>query len=465
MSLTLTLTLTQDILADYEYAQRGVSLSPQAGDQAGGGDSTYTFATCLTMMALDAVLYFGLYLYFERALPSKFGAREHPCFCLLPVWWRTGSSVAPALHRGTGSSVAPALHRDTGSSVDSGDGGNSGAGGSSSSHLTDDTVEPMSDEVRQRGGIEIVHLSKRYGSGASGKLAVDDLTLSMASGHVTSLLGHNGAGKTTTLSVLSGVYPPSSGDCLVFGHSISRERSAVYSLLGVCPQHDVLWGELTVAEHLELYEDLKRARALDGASHPDATSSASSVAAEVGLGNQLGTRARALSGGMKRKLSVGCALIGSSKAVLLDEPSSGMDPSARRVMWQLMQRSKVGRALVLTTHYMDEADVVSDRIAVMSTGRLRCCGSSLFLKARFGLGYTLTMVKAVSDAHADAITELLSEFVPHLELLSEAGDELSYRLPLEASSRFGPMLRRLDARSASLGVGGYGVCLSSMEEV
>ena len=108
----------------------------------------------------------------------------------------------------------------------------------------------------------------------------------------------------------------------------------------------------------------------------------------------------ALSGGMKRKLSVGCALIGNSRAVLLDEPSSGMDPASRRSMWELLRGAKPSRVLVLTTHYMDEADVLADRISVMSNGTLRCCGSSLFLKARFGLGYTLTMT--VSSAASSA---------------------------------------------------------------
>ena len=161
----------------------------------------------------------------------------------------------------------------------------------------------------------------------------------------------------------------------------------------------MLWAELTVLEHLELYATLKQMPQTDVASAakavlwlgsnkwPGQTSPAPAhtlpaprmpplpllscqldidhqIAKEVELTDKIRTRSRALSGGMKRKLSVGCALVGGSKAVLLDEPSSGMDPCARRSMWSLLQRSKAGRALVLTTHYMDEADVVSDRIAV-----------------------------------------------------------------------------------------------------
>ena len=415
-----------DIIADYEYAERAVTLRP-----SGGADDTYTFATCLSMMALDAALYLCLFLYCERALPSKFGAREHPCFCLLPQRWRTASSTGPR---------AVTRPRADAAGADSADGGESGEGGDGFG-----AFEPLLEAVRERPCIEVVDLVKRYG-GPGGKqvLAVDGLNLRMASEHITCLLGHNGAGKTTTLSVLTGLYPPTSGDCFVFGHSITRARRAVYHLLGICPQHDVLWGELTVLEHLRLYAALKRMRPADVAA------AALAVAEDVGLREKQHTRARALSGGMKRKLSVGCALIGGSKAVLLDEPSSGMDPASRRSMWELLQRHKRGRALVLTTHYMDEADLLADRIAVMSLGRLRCCGSSLFLKSRYGRGYTLTLVKVRAVANkgalsstdsslasavceAGALVEELKGFVPTLELLSEAGDELSFRLPLEAS--------------------------------
>ncbi len=281
-----------DILADYEYAERSVTLAPTRRE-------AYTFATCLTMMALDCLLYLALFLYFERVLPSKFGAHEHLCFCLLPRWWRTGSSHAPLVTVARPTEAGGAGSRDAGQSI---------------------AFEPMTDEVRRRPSIEVVHLTKRYGSGLSSKLAVDDLNLSMASEQITCVLGHNGAGKTSTLSVLCGLYPATSGDCFVFGHSISRARRSVYRLLGVCPQHDVLWAELTVLEHLRTYAELKRL------TRAEARVAALEVAEDVGLGAKQHARSRALSGGMKRKLSVGCALIGGSKAVLLDECAACSPP-------------------------------------------------------------------------------------------------------------------------------------------
>ena len=168
--------------------------------------------------------------------------------------------------------------------------------------------------------------------------------------------------------------------------------------------------------------------------------------------------------GMKRKLSTGCALIGGSEAVLLDEPSSGMDPRSRRSMWTLLAGQKAGRALVLTTHYMDEADALGDRIAIMSTGRLCCIGSPLFLKARFGLGYTLTAVRK-PGCSVSIVRQAILKYVKHASLLSAAGSELSFRLPFAASANFAELLRHLDAESDTLCLGAYGLSISSMEEV
>ncbi|KAL3895153.1 MAG: hypothetical protein SGPRY_013592, partial [Prymnesium sp.] len=166
--------------------------------------------------------------------------------------------------------------------------------------------------------------------------------------------------------MLTGLYPPTSGDCFIFGYSIRAATRLVYRMLGICPQHDVLYPSLTVSEHLSLFATLK------GVPRSSLPAAVSSMLHEIGLDEKKHALSRALSGGMKRKLSVGCALIGGSRAVLLDEPSSGMDPSSRRSMWELLRGAKEGRVLVLTTHYMDEADLLADRIAVMSQGKLRC---------------------------------------------------------------------------------------------
>lgn len=118
---------------------------------------------------------------------------------------------------------------------------------------------------------------------------------------------------------------------------------------------------------------------------------------DIDLLDQKDQLSKTLSGGQKRKLSVAIAMIGDSKVVMLDEPTSGMDTSARRRLWEMLKRNKQGRIVILTTHYMDEADILGDRIAIMAEGKVVCTGSSLFLKNRFGVGYNLVIAKKTRD--------------------------------------------------------------------
>ena len=230
--------------------------------------------------------------------------------------------------------------------------------------------------------VQIQNLVKQY-AGAE-KRAVDGLSLTMYEDQIMCLLGHNGAGKTTTISVLTGLYPPTSGDCVIYGNKITTDLLSARHSMGICPQHNVLFRELTVREHIIFFNLIK--------SQSPSKAEIIKAAADVGLADKLDTLSGALSGGMKRKLSVAVALCGDPKFLLLDEPTSGMDPYSRRATWELLRKRKKGRVTLLTTHFMDEADILSDRIAVMQTGQLQCVGSSTFLKKRFGVGYNLTFV-------------------------------------------------------------------------
>ena len=157
--------------------------------------------------------------------------------------------------------------------------------------------------------------------------------------------------------------------------------------MGVCPQHDVLFDLLTPAEHLSIFYDFK------GGNSKLKKREISDLIRDVGLIPDKHKVAGSLSGGNRRKLSVAIAMCGQSKLVLLDEPTAGMDLSARRQMWDMLKNYRRDKIIILTTHYMDEADVLGDRIGIMAKGKLMCLGSSLFLKKRFGAGYKLTMVK------------------------------------------------------------------------
>ncbi|CAM9759620.1 unnamed protein product, partial [Discosporangium mesarthrocarpum] len=192
---------------------------------------------------------------------------------------------------------------------------------------------------------------------------------------------------------------------------------------------------------------------------------------EVGLVEKKHTPTKALSGGQKRKLSVAIALIGGSEVVVLDEPTSGMDPYSRRSTWSVLQQNKKGRVILLTTHFMDEADTLGDRIGIMAEGELRCMGSSLFLKALYGVGYTLTIIREGKEGLkepgiiGEGLHDLVRGYVPEAVLVSSVGAERNYRLPFKAAKDFVTMFNAMDARKEELGVAGYGVSVTTLEEV
>uniref|UniRef100_A0A8B9FSX3 ABC transporter domain-containing protein n=1 Tax=Amazona collaria TaxID=241587 RepID=A0A8B9FSX3_9PSIT len=163
--------------------------------------------------------------------------------------------------------------------------------------------------------------------------------------------------------------------------------------MGMCPQHNVLFDILTVEEHVWFYGRLK------GLSEERVKAEMEQLIQDTGLPHKRGEQTRNLSGawGMQRKLSVAIAFVGGSRVVILDEPTAGVDPYSRRSIWELLLKYRKGRTIILSTHYMDEAELLGDRTAIISQGRLCCCGSPLFLKARLGTGYHLTLVNPLGD--------------------------------------------------------------------
>ena len=199
--------------------------------------------------------------------------------------------------------------------------------------------------------------------------------------------------------------------------------------MGVCPQHDILFDLLTPEEHLDIFCDFK------GVDKKNKKEEIRKMLVDVDLFGGKETEARNLSGGNRRKLSVAIAMIGGSKIVLLDEPTAGMDLSARRKLWNMLKNYKNNRIIILTTHYMDEADILGDRIGIMTGGQLICLGSSLFLKNRFGVGYNLTMVKQHKEAN-HKVGKYLEQKFGEVKKLSEVSSEITYQIPTALSYKF-----------------------------
>uniref|UniRef100_A0A3P8T832 ABC transporter domain-containing protein n=1 Tax=Amphiprion percula TaxID=161767 RepID=A0A3P8T832_AMPPE len=232
-------------------------------------------------------------------------------------------------------------------------------------------------------GVSLHGLSKIYGD----KAAIENLNVSFYEGHVTSLLGHNGAGKTTTMSLLTGLFVPTSGTIEVYGRDMQEDVDAVRKDMGVCMQYDVLFDHMTTKEHLLLYGQIKAPHW----SNRDLREQVRTILEETGMYAHRHKRVGTLSGGMKRKLSISIAFIGGSRLVVLDEPTTGVDPCSRRSIWDICVLSE--RTIIMSTHHLDEAEVLSDRIAFLERGGLKCCGSPLYLKDKLGQGYKLTLTK------------------------------------------------------------------------
>ena len=325
-------------------------------------------------------------------------------------------------------------------------------------------LEPVSDVLNRQVEIgqcvDIQDLRKEYNTNTGTKVAVQGLNLTMYSGQITALLGHNGAGKTTVIGMLTGLTPPTSGTAVIQGHDINIDMPIIRKNLGVCPQHDVLFPNLTVEEHLTLFASFKGMRGMRLREEVE------KMITSVGLQEKRKAYSRTLSGGQKRKLSVGIAFIGGSNVVILDEPTSGMDPYSRRFTWNVIRNHRAGRVVVLTTHFMDEADLLGDRIAIMGDGRLRCCGSSLFLKKAFGVGYNMTIEK-VDPTHFDSanMRSFVSSRIPDCKFLTDVGTEMVIQLPFTSSSMFASLFEALDQHDKSLGVRSYGMSVTTLEEV
>lgn len=223
-------------------------------------------------------------------------------------------------------------------------------------------------------GIEIRGLTKRYGD----MTAVDGLNLTVRAGECLALLGVNGAGKTTTIRMLACLTKPTAGDAKLLGHSIVTEPQAVKAEIALSPQETAVAPNLTVRENLELIAGIC------GHGRKEAERQAGEMIAEFRLGEVEKKRAGKLSGGWQRRLSIAMALIQRPKILFLDEPTLGLDVLARRELWTVIEGLKGKVTLLLTTHYLEEAVALCDRIAIMNHGRLKALGTEAELLAATG---------------------------------------------------------------------------------
>jgi len=442
---------------EYEDAQIGITSSTWTTSN----EFEISFADTLLMQFINT-LYLGfLAWYLSQVWRTEFGLARPWYFIFMPSYWKSVFSPFYTTSRGPCRGARVDSEENESGEVEM-----ATVPGTATLNSVDpavpveDVTSNMKQQVLDNECVHISGLKKVFNTNTGKKVAVDGLDMTFYTGQITALLGHNGAGKSTVVSMLSGLYPPDDGTATIAGYDISTDMHEARKLLGVCPQHDVLLPDLTVAEHLEFFAGIKGCPAEEIAGEVDR------LIKSVGLAEKRNVRAKLLSGGQKRKLSVAIAFIGDSKIVILDEPTSGMDPYSRRFTWNVIRQHREGRVIILVTHFMDEADLLGDRIAIMGDGKLLCCGSSLFLKKKYGVGYNMTVEKK-SATHFDtaAVLNKIHETVPDATILTDVGTELTVQLPFASSQNFEHLFSTIDDSQEELEVSSYGMTVTTMEEV
>ncbi|XP_027860619.1 retinal-specific phospholipid-transporting ATPase ABCA4a isoform X1 [Xiphophorus couchianus] len=503
------------------YEEQGMGLqwdniqtSPLEGDE-------FSFLTSICMMGLDTVLYAALAWYLDNVFPGQYGIGRPFYFPLLPCYWL--NSVAPA-----SGNYKTELEKKGFDNLTNKEQGEKKAVGETAEQVEPQAKEkediPSCEHHDQREklshtepkknqkdeepffeaepadlvkGVCIQNLVKVFSNCSSP--AVDGLSINFYESQITAFLGHNGAGKTTTMSVLTGMFPPTSGTATIYGKDIRSDMDSIRMSLGMCPQYNILFQHMTVAEHILFYTLLK------GRPIAEAEEEVENMLQDLGLPHKRDELTQNLSGGMQRKLSVALAFVGGAKVVILDEPTSGVDPYSRRSIWDLLLKYRLGRTVIMSTHHMDEADLLSDRVAIISQGRLCCCGSPIFLKNCFGAGFYLTLVRRMKheppnascdctqdcsckcskcskfkanqeesqtpdrqlDGNMESITALVHHHVPQACLIEAIGQELTFLLPNRdfQPRTYASLFRELEETLVDIGLSSFGVSDTSLEEI
>jgi ABC-2 type transport system ATP-binding protein len=251
----------------------------------------------------------------------------------------------------------------------------------------------MTDTVLQAQAV-----TKRYGS----LTAVQELSLDVHAGEVFGLLGPNGAGKTTSINMLCGLLTPDAGRVLVHGQPIADGRADVRTRVGVCPQEIVLWKTMTCLEQMQFLGELY------GLNGKTARQRSERLLADLDLAGKKDQQARSLSGGMQRRLNLAMALVHDPEMLVLDEPEAGLDPQSRVLVREYVKSLARRKTIILTTHNMDEADRMADRVAILDHGRLLCIDTPEALKRTVGEGDVLEIeLEAGSLEQAQAAVRAL----------------------------------------------------------
>ena len=413
--------------------------------------TNYSIFVMYIMLIFDCLIYLFIGYYLQNILKHEFGIRKPWYFLFTKKYWGfKETNINIVNEEKSNEELLINNEQNTNDNFQNEDNDN---------FQNEDIYKEMIDP---KDSIKIRSIYKKY---EDGKEAVNHVSLNLYKNEIFALLGHNGAGKTTLISMLTGLYEATSGEVfyddmnILLPENIEKFRAKI----GICPQHDVLFKDLNVREHLEMFAMFK------GVSSENVEKEINKIIKDLQLEDSQYTLAKNLSIGEKRKLSIGIALIGGSEIIFLDEPSSGMDISASRNLWEILKRQCDNKIIILTTHYMEEASILGKRIGIINLGKMKCLGTPLFLIEKFGKYMNITLRKE-EGALNDDICEFVKTTVPEAKLES-LSEEILVRIEKSNFNNnnngisINKFFEELDSHLEVLKIKSYSVSMPTLEDV
>ena len=431
--------------------------------------TTFSVGLMYIMFVVDFFLFLFLGFYLNNVLPHDFGIRKPLYFIFTSDFWCSNKKRNNDEKKLIDKKLEENAEEDNKEN-------NHVVYGSKDDIIKDEVDEKLygdspnfeSEEIYKNRNknddkLKIRNIVKMFGDG---KIAVNGVNLNFYKDEIFALLGHNGAGKTTLISMLTGMYEATQGTAIYEGVNIldSMNMEIFREKLGICPQHDILFEDLTIREHLEMFSIFK------GVESTEVDNEVNKTLHDFQLEDIQYMLAKNLSAGQRRKLSISISLIGGSKVIFLDEPSSGMDITSRRNLWEILKRQTDGKIIILTTHYMEEASVLGKRIGIINAGKMKCIGSPLFLIEKYGKFMSLNVTKE-EDCDSNTIIEFIKNNAEDIEY-EALSEEIMFRIPIKNENSgkktnfdLKSFFTKFDDNVKKLRIKSYSVSMPTLEDV
>ena len=402
--------------------------------------TNYSILIMFIALIIDNFIYLFIGYYLQNILKHEFGIRKPWYFLFTPKYWGCKKRKKNLINQ----NILILEDKD---------------------ELLIDNNENFQNEdiykemIEPKNSLKIKNIYKQFDDG---KIAVNRISLNLYKNEIFALLGHNGAGKTTLISMLIGLYEATDGEVIYNNMNIllPENISEFRKKLGICPQHDVLFKDLNVREHLEMFSVFK------GVPQENIESEINKIIKDFQLEDIQYTLAKNLSGGQRRKLSIGISLIGGSEIIFLDEPSSSIDTISKRNLWKILKKQCDNKIIILTTHNMEEASILGKRIGIINNGKMKCIGTPLFLIEKFGKYMNIILYKdkgAINNDICNYITNIIGE-VKFETLAEEIKVQIDKNIFKNSKIPINKFFEELDNNLNILKIKSYSISMPTLED-